>query len=144
MKTIQQVSREILDNMEYSKRDNDSKYCHLKEDIQWQQDIIRAVHLDRFPNDDIYDRINTILHLFVDAEIDSDLGDLLYEIEPDIYTNDLTKWLNNHIENVFYLDEALKECEHNDSFKLLAMAQHCYIVDIGQALLTAIDKYIEA
>src|SRR5690606_35644773 len=94
-KTIQSVESEILNNMEQATRDDGSKYYRLINDVEWQRDIIMDSHLDRMPNDDIYERIYFILSDFANADEDAgreEIQDLIYEIEPDTYTFDLTKW----------------------------------------------------
>lgn len=144
-KTIQSVAQEIYDNMTYSERVNGEKYCHLKEDIEWQKEIIFNAHLDRMPNDDIYDRINTILSVILDCNEETaidEIRNIIYEIEPDCYTSNLTAWLNSDNRNVYYLGDALG-MGFNDGFQLLAYAQSCYIQEIGNALLDAIQEYID-
>lgn len=144
-KTIVTVAKEIYDNMEYKTRDNGDRYCVLKDDVQWQSDIIRESHLDRLPDDDIYDRINTILGVIyeLDEEANEDnIKEAIYSIEPDCYTSDLTKWLNSNNQNVYYLDEAL-ELGCTDGFQLLAQTQSAYIQEIGNALISAIQEYID-
>lgn len=147
IKTIVSVAKEIYDNMEYRKRDDKSKYCCLKDhNIQWQSDIIHESHLDRMPSDDIYDRIDDILGVISDLNEDStedDIRDAISTIEADCYTSDLTKWLNSDNRNVYYLDEAA-ELGVKDGFQLLACAQSVYIQEIGNALISAIQEYIDS
>jgi len=144
-KTIVSVAKEIYDNMEYNTRNDKSRYCSLKKDVSWMSDIIREAHLDRFPSDDIYDRINTILSVIYEMDGDSvedDIREALYTIEADIYTYDLTKWLNDNVENVYYLEEA-QSYGKLDGFRLLMTAQKIYIQEIGNALISAIVEYID-
>lgn len=146
LKTIQQVAEVIYKNLEVNKRDNGSEYYSLKDCIEWQQDIIHAAHLDRMPSDDIYDRINTVLEVLSDLDKDAtedDVREAIYQIEPDIYSSDLTKWLNSNNNNVYYLDEAIQQGA-TDGFKLLASAQCAYIQEIASALISAIVEYIES
>jgi len=51
------------------------------------------------------------------------VNELIDQIESDVYTSDLTKWLHSHNENVCYLTEALEETDIKDGFQLLAYAQ---------------------
>ena len=49
----------------------------------------------------------------------------------DVYTSDLTEWLDSNNNNVYYLGEAQKELGiQEDGFKLLAMAQYMAIDEI--------------
>ncbi len=147
VKTIQTVAQCIYDNMEYKERKDKSSFCCLKNrDIQWQTDIIHEAHLDRMPSDDIYDRINTILSNISDVTddaTDDDIRESIQAIEPDCYTSDLTKWLNSDNRNVYYLDEAIS-IGVTDGFQLLAIAQSTYIQEIGNALISAIQEYIDS
>ena len=145
-KTIQTVSKEIYDNMEQKTRKDESKFYCLKNEVQWQQDIIHESHLDRMPSDDIYDRINTILGEIYEMDVDvteDDIRERIYEIESDVYTSDLTAWLHSDNRNVYYLDNAL-ENGVSDGFQALSYAQTCYIQEIASALVNAIQNYIES
>lgn len=144
-KNIGTIATEILENLEQKKRDNDGSYFYCpKKDISWQRGIIFNAHLDRMPNDDIYNRIYDILESIQDIETEEEAQERLYEIEPDIYTNDLTAWLNDNINNVYYLTEALEEgLDIKDGFKLLMYAQSKYIQEIGQTLIQGIIEHLE-
>lgn len=51
------------------------------------------------------------------------IREALYNMESDVYTSDLTEWLNESNYHVEYLTEALTEYTPTDGFQLLAMAQ---------------------
>jgi len=143
--TIQSVAEEMSKNFITGTRTDGKNYIHCKEHIQWQTDIIHKAHLDRLPSDDVYDRIDTILSAWADMPVDADEDDArerLDEIEPDVYTSDLTAWLHEDNRNVYYMEEAIKEGSA-DGFNALMRAQSIYIQEIGQALLDGIKEYIE-
>lgn len=143
-KTIQSVAEEMSKNLITGNRvPSGEEYTYCKERIQWQTDIIHKAHLDRFPNDDIYDRIDTILSAWADMDTDADEDtalEILMEIEPDVYTSDLTKWLHSDNRNTSYLDEVAQEGIKEN---IIMVAQSRYIDEIGRALLSAITDYIE-
>ena len=145
-KTIKDVARTIYDNMESRKRDDGGTFYALRDRIQWQVDIIHAAHIEgRMPSDDIYDRIHDAVDVLseLDADADEDAAqERIQEIEPDVYTSDLTAWLNSHNGNVYYLDEAIA-AGYTDGFAALAYAQSCYISEIANATLAGILDYIE-
>lgn len=145
-KTIMCIAEEMYNNMEYAKRTNGDKYIKCIKDIEWQKDIIHKAHGDRLPDDDIYERIYNILGVFMECESGEDAQDKIYEIEPDVYTSDLTKWLHDHNENVYYLTEAMEESggDIKDGFQLLTIAQGKYIQEISSALIAGIQEYIES
>ena len=145
-KTIQQVSKEMLDNFKQKERKDKSKFYCNKKEIDWQKDIIYKAHLNRMPNDDMYKRIYFMLDSFANTDEDYDkdsIQETIYEIESDCYTADLTNWLHDNINNVYYLTEALEEMEIKNGFQLLQAAQQKYIQEIGTALLEAIAEYVE-
>jgi hypothetical protein len=85
-------------------------------------------------------------------DIDSIYDDILSNLEADLYTYDLTKWLNSHASNVYYLTEVLEEYgDIKDGFKLLSLAQiraKEEVYQIGKGLLEyllerEIDENIE-
>lgn len=52
------------------------------------------------------------------------MDDLEYpELEADVYTSDLTEWLNERNEHVYYLTEALRDFDCKDGFEALTYAQ---------------------
>jgi len=114
---------------------------------QWMQDVIHAAHGDRMPNDQVYRMIDRIVSDLAEQDEDSDIDTLreaLYEVEPDVYTNDLTGWLHDRADNIYYLTEALEESEFKDGFQLLTYAQSKFIIEIGEALLEALNNEAES
>lgn len=99
------------------------------------KDSVRKAHGDRFPDDWIYSTYAGLLEKITDYSIDDidGLEDVSHEIVDgyvDIYTSDLTKWLNEDNRNVYYLTQALEEFRPTDGFKLLEIAQYCAINDV--------------
>jgi len=85
-------------------------------------------------------------------DVDSIYDDILSSLEADIYTYDLTKWLNSHASNIYYLSEVLEKYGWiKDGFKLLSLAQiraKEEVYQIGKGLLEfllerEIDENIE-
>ena len=147
MGTIQSTAKEMCDNFIQKERENGDKFYCIKDNIDWQRDIIHKAHLDRMPNDDSYNRIYDFLSSFCDLDgtaIEEDFSEVVYQTEPDVYTSDLTKWLNDYNENVYYLTEAIEQGLASDGFQLLSCAQKIYLEEIGTALLEGIIEHIEA
>ena len=60
-------------------------------------------------------------------ELQNEINDKIYEwcdSEVDVYTCNLTKWLNDNNDNVYYLTEALEEFDEKDGVKVLTLAQY--------------------
>lgn len=72
------------------------------------------------------------------------------EMESDIYTSNLTAWLNESINHVACLQEALEELASNASneinpstaFDLLALAQYMAKTEVARNVNNALDKLI--
>lgn len=76
--------------------------------------------------DSVYEFTMNTLEALADstATDENDLRDSGIEsIEADVYTGDLTAWLNQSNYHVYYLTEALEEYDLKDGFAALAMAQ---------------------
>jgi len=144
--TIQEKAKELFEAMEKRKRADRKEYYCLKDDApSWMVDVIHKAHGDRLPNDSIYEVVNEVAAELADSNPDTDLDELrevIAEIEPDVYTSDLTSWLNETPYNVYYLDEALKE-GIKDGFDLLSRAQYLFKQEVANALLEALAQLVE-
>lgn len=143
-KTIASVAEEMYQNMESRVREDGSTFICCKDDIQWQRDIIHAVHGDRLPDDTIYNQIHDFLNDFRYSETEDDCQQSIMDTEADCYTSDLTAWLNERNDHVYYLTQALEEFDIKDGFQALAYAQKLYIDEIGYSLLSEMQKYIDS
>lgn len=81
------------------------------------------------------------------GQYNPDIENIYYKvrdsIEADVYTSNLTEWLNSKNSRVYYLTEALEEIEFKDGFQLLAYAQSREIEEVYQMGFEVIQKYIE-
>ena len=140
-KTIRSVAQEMLDNMEYKKRtDGSAFYCTIKV-VDWQRDIIHEAHGDKMPDDYTYEFINDALITLTEAE-EGNEDDAIYQIEPDVYTSDLTAWLHSRCDRVYYIEEAIQNGA-TDGFQVLAIAQQVEKHEVANEVLNGIRKYIE-
>ena len=138
--TIQEVAQEMLDNMETKTRTNGRDYRVNKIEIAWQKDIIRKAHGDKLPDDYVYDFIYEALCALAECSA-GDEDDAILQIEPDVYTSELTAWLNSRCDRVEYLTEALEEGAA-DGFNALMTAQGKEKSEVGYLVLAGIRDYI--
>ena len=100
------------------------------------RDSVMKAHGDRLPDDWIFNTYHSILCALSEYTIEKedDLEENRGEIVDglvDVYTSNLTTWLNSHNSNVYYLEEAQKEFGPiEDGFKLLSTAQYMAIDEI--------------
>ncbi len=145
MATVQELAQEMLDNMTVGTRKDGTEYVHTKKTIPWQRDIIYEAHQDRMPNDIVYGFIHDALILiteYPDASED-ELREAIYDIEPDVYTSDLTNWLGDHNENMYYLDQVLQEYQPTDGFQALSMAQAMHRQEVASIVLDELMKKMD-
>jgi len=88
---------------------NDYSYKWLNSFLDNVVELLDYEDFETF--DELQDKINDKVYGWCDSEVD-------------IYTHNLTKWLNDNINNVYYLTESLEEFGEGDGFKLLSMAQY--------------------
>ena len=133
--TIQQKAQEYYNQFETQKRGEDPIVVFKNESEDLKDSVYKA-HGDRLPEDWIFSIYHSILGSISDYEIEDedDLQEKRSEIVDglvDVYTSDLTAWLNSNNNNVYYIEEAQKEYGmQEDGFKLLAMAQYMAIDEI--------------
>lgn len=119
-KTVNELAREALEWFESGTRDSGEKFVKTKYGRpDWLGNLIFAAHGDMMPDDYRYKFIEEALDLIANQDIDLDCP----EIEADIYTSDLTKWLHSRNDRVYYLTEALETFGMKDGFQALQSAQ---------------------
>lgn len=138
------MAQEMFDNFEWKERKNGKKfYCQKEPRKEWITDICREAHGDRLPSDDIYEVIVEALERIAESEDEDSAIDLIAEIEADVYTSNLTAWLNSNNYNVYYLTEAIEELELTDGFKVLAGAQYQWKQEIANSVLNGLLERLD-
>jgi hypothetical protein len=86
----------------------------------------------------------TFIEEAVDALADhADVDEALALLEPDIYTSELTAWLNSLNCRVSYLDEAQSRYgSFRDGFQLLAAAQMIEKEEVFQQVVAALEQVL--
>ena len=96
--TTKAAIKEFADAFQTDERDNGSEYVHLKDGPKKEEfrDFIREMHGGSLPDDSVYAEIERAAEHLTNYDEPDD--DAIYEIEPDVYNNDLKKWLQNNPE----------------------------------------------
>jgi hypothetical protein len=142
----QEKAEKYLKFFEYKKRGEDTIVI-LKDNAPAElQESVHNAHGDRLPSDWIYDKYESILSSISDYD-SKELDDIRAEIVDglvDVYTSNLTEWLNDDNRNVYYLSEALAEYgDGDDGFALLAQAQYRAIDEIFGEVAGLLEKEAE-
>lgn len=107
--TIQKLARECAEMLETQKRDNGKSYVAFKRDApEWMRDMARDAHGDLLPDDFIYEYIAEALEAISMADDAEDIERACDELEPDVYTSGILKWLSAR--GFMCVDEALSDC----------------------------------
>lgn len=143
--TIQERAKQLSDAFETGKRINGDDFVHLKAGSpQWMTDVVRAVHGDKLPDDTVYAFIEKCANVIAESEYPADA---IYEIEPDVYTHDLTAWLHARADHTEYVNEIIAESRFDTNVHticdLLMMAQVSQIQEIGNVLISELEKVSE-
>lgn len=146
-KTIQSLAVELSAALDTRTRANGTEFTCLADGApQWMTDVIRAIHDDKLPDDTTYGLIKRCADALAELDVDaseSDASDAIAELESDVYTNDLTAWLNARADHLYYLGQAMEDFSPTDGFALLSMAQKIQIDEVGCALVYQLSKLAE-
>jgi hypothetical protein len=144
--TITEKAAELYEFFETKKR-GEEDITILKENApQSLRDSVMAAHEGRLPDDWIYSTYWAILGDISGYTIDSE--DELENNRPeivdglvDVYTSDLTAWLNRSVCNVNYLEDARKEYgEVEGGDRMIAQAQYMAIDEIFNEVARQLTK----
>lgn len=147
--TMEQVVNDTLAQFDTVKRGEDTITILKQSASEDLRDSMRTAHGDRLPDDWIYDKYHSILDTLAGYTIDDvdGLEDNRAEIVDglvDVYTSDLTAWLNSHNANVYYITEAQEEYgTEADGFKLLMLAQYKAIDEIYSEVVSYLSAQFE-
>lgn len=111
-------------------------------------------------NDYTYEWLNSFLSNVIDLleineysnfeELSEDIQDHISEwsdSETDIYTSDLTEWLHYNNNNVYYIEESIKEFGINtndvNGFSILMTAQYMAIQELFNSALCCLMDYLK-
>lgn len=110
------------------------------------RESLMEAHGERLPDDWIFDKYQSILDALTGYDIKNidDVEENRTEIVDglvDVYTSDLTAWLNSSDYNVYYITEAQEEYGiQTDGFKILQMAQYKAIDDIFSEVVNLLQS----
>ena len=136
---IAKKAQKLLDNLEPKHRECDNKDIIVSKrtcnkEYKQLRDVLMNIQMSM---DSVYmfawEALNAITE--ADAKTLVEAQEAIDGIEPDIYTSDLTAWLNEHCGHVYYLTQALDEYETKDGYNALAIAQQLAKREIGQLIV---------
>jgi len=150
MREIIKKAQELYDLMEKRTRENGDEFYCFPNRTEETRKVSDAAHHEGvwFADDFIYSTLNECLSFISDLDPEGtvdDFHDKVYsEIESDVYTYDLTKWLHSDVRRAYYLTEVLEEMEVKDGFKLLRLAQLKEVQEIYCAVFEAIRELVDS
>jgi len=137
---VKTLADELYSAFQNDKRNDGTEFVHLKDGSpEWMTQVIHTAHGDKFPDDTVYEFVYRAAMALADAG--DYLQDAISEIEPDIYTHDLTAWLHARVDHIEYIDQAISEFGQFDSgFNLLSAAQKMQIDEISYSVLSSLES----
>lgn len=112
----------------------------------WIYDMVYAVH-DKgqwMPDDYKYEYVADTLHALSEGQ-DPEEG--VFEIEPDVYTSALQKWLTSHAYRSTYVDDAVRALgypEEGGLDRALMMGQVAEKEEVWRRVVQALEDRLEA
>jgi hypothetical protein len=133
--------------LEWSKRNDGTKFVRVKDGVDkmghWVYDVVRAANGDGWLDDTVFEfawEAASTLSECDETDDEETLRERIYEMEPDVYTHDLTEWLNRRPDHTYYLTQAQEEFGAiTDGFQLLGTAQKIQMDEVGMAVLQALN-----
>lgn len=104
------------------------------------QRLSNALNEAEIGEDYSYEWATDALVAFSDCETVDDMEQVLNEMEGDVYTSDLTEWLNASNYHVYYLGQAASEYDLTDGFELLGMAQVLAMREIYYPIMEVVKQ----
>lgn len=146
IRTARSLAEEMHEAMTQDTRADGSKFWHLKDGSpQWMTDAAHQAHGDFLPDDYRYEFIVEALSAFVETDDDANVDDMreaIDNIEADIYTFDLLKWLASNLQRPGMVDEAVSEMGHSDMGIVgdIMLGQMAEKHETAYQLLTALEN----
>lgn len=148
-KSIKDEAAKYLDLLERQEdKEKDRKWISFKLEIIGKDKrhlkLSEVMHKIECSEDFVYEQTWRCLNWLVgEAPEDIDeVEDVLLDAidrEVNIYTSDLTSWLNQSASHVYYLTEVLESNDIKDGFQLLTMAQYRAIEEIWREVIHLIE-----
>jgi hypothetical protein len=145
---LQTKIKKYINEFETKQRDDRTSYTYLKDrESEMGKKLDKALFKangEGFPRDDTFTTFLNCLLRLQDFEIETmdDIENNRGEIVDglvDMYTANLTKWLESDIKYVYYLTEAIQQFDPRDGVHLLSTAQYLYIDEIMQEVINLLE-----
>lgn len=148
-KSIKDEAAKYLDLLEeHEDKKKDRKWISFKLEVIGKDKrylkLSEIMHKIECSEDFVYKQVWRCLNWLVDEAPESDvpIEDALLDTidgKVDIYTANLTKWLNQSPSHVYYLTEVLEDSDIKDGFQLLGLAQYRAIEEIWREVMYLVE-----
>lgn len=114
---------------------------------EWIHNMVYESHNGMLPDDYKYKFTVDALTLIAESDLDTDLEELGYQIEADIYSHDLLQWVASNLTRSEYVDQAVEEChvdtENFQLFRALGVGQQLERQEVFSAVLNALEIQLD-
>jgi len=144
---VHELAEKYVGCFELKTRDNGDRFYCIADEKESKEltRLIQDAHGDMFPDDYKYQYILDTLIAVSECETEEQAEERQYEIEADVYTSDLLKWVSSNLTRSCYVDEALEEYGSAMStlFMALNYGQTRERCDVYSSVLTSLQSLCE-
>ena len=138
--SIQDLARYFESKFVQKERDDGEKFWDAEDRPEELKELIYDAHDDMLPDDWRYQFIWESLVALSEYE---DPDEAIEGIEPDMYTSQLTEWLNSRNDRVYYLTEAQRNYGSDDGFQTLSQAQYEEKSEVFWSVKNSLEKILD-
>jgi len=142
MRRPQEILQKVY-NAFYSRQRNGKTLYFLHEDEGWLRDLLLDLWNAHYGDNNAYAMVRDVAGQLSEYDLDTwdaYRDDPLLEIEPDVYTHDLTEWLHDTHYNVHYVTQAIEVFGITDGFKALSAAQQIALQEVAHRLIDYLEE----
>jgi hypothetical protein len=138
---VQKLARWMHDSFEVRQSgENRSEWFLRDGSPEWMRDVIFA------GSDDTsfyyaYEFAHEAIEAIANADDEDSIRDAFNELEPDVYTADLTAWLAENVNHVYWLTQVLEDLDIKDGLQALMAAQAEHKRHVAEQVLQALIDY---
>src|SRR5690348_10347667 len=141
MPTIQELAADFSRRFEGAKRDDGTEYRRVKDGQETEEltTLIREAHdsADMLPDDWRYQFVEDALDAISEDGEDA-------QLEPAIYTHELTGWLHSRADRYAYCDQAMEEYgKPENTIQLLQWGMAQEQQEVLSSVLASLEKLVE-
>jgi hypothetical protein len=143
LKPIQELAARLSNQLECKERLNGDKFICIKDNAQDKElltGIILQAHENKLPDNYIYEWASEALEAIASYH---DPEDYISDIQPEVYTHELMKWLASHYDRKELVNQTIQELGFTDMDNALMAAQTMEKEAVYQSIFQSLTEIID-